>query len=86
MDLQEAEPAGGEDQDLRFGIRKALREEMSARDVDTAEGEACKRHRTTEAELQARHGTGSTGNGGGGGETGGLLGRGSGSRGRGLFT
>lgn len=80
VNLQEAEPAAGEDRDLRFDIRKALREELSAQDVDAAEEAACKRHRAAEAESHARHGTGGTENGGETGETGGLLGIGEAAR------
>ena len=43
MDLQRAEPEGGEDLDLRFGMRKAFREEMRAQDDHSAGRESHKR-------------------------------------------
>ena len=59
---------GGEDRDLRFGMRRVLRDELLAQDDE-------------EAEAYVHHGTEDAGDVG---EAGGVHGRGKGSRGRGL--
>ena len=57
---------GGEDRDLRFGMRRVLRDELLAQDDE-------------EAEAYVHHGTEDAGDVG---EAGGVHGRGKGSRGR----
>ena len=71
IDLQKAEPEGGEDLDLRFGMRKALPvRKRSRRAMTLRKGSRANDARLQQQRLKACRWTGGAGHGGGRGRNG----------------